>query len=213
MHEADQASAGPLTDVARPAPTDRAILPALAQRWSARAIDPARAVPRAQVATLLEAARWAPSSGNAQPWRYLVFDDAVPEAREQARDCLRRGNAWARRAPVLLLSLVQLFRPDSDERIPTAHHDLGAASMALCVQAVADGLVAHQMAGFDAQLARSSFGVGDRFEPLAMIAIGHPGPVTVLDEGRRERETAPRHRRPVGEIARMGHSDGPAFSV
>ncbi|CAN5793499.1 nitroreductase family protein [soil metagenome] len=213
MYETEQASPGPLTDVVRPAPTDRAILPALAGRWSARAIDPARAVTRTQVATLLEAARWAPSSGNAQPWRYLVFDDQVARARDQARDCLRRGNAWARRAPVLLLSLAQLYRPDSDERIPTAHHDLGAASLSLCVQAVGDGLVAHQMAGFDAQLARSRFGIGDRFEPVAMIAIGHPGPVTQLDEGRREKETAPRQRRPVGEIARFEHCDGPAFSV
>lgn len=198
---------------ARPAPTDRPILPALAERWSARAIDPTRPVAREQVATLLEAARWAPSSGNSQPWRFLVFDDTVPDAREQARDCLRRGNAWAHRAPVLLLSLVELYRPNSDDRNPTAHHDVGAASMALCVQAIADGLVAHQMAGFDADLARARFGIGERTEPIAMIAIGHPGAIELLEEGRRDKETAPRRRRPVGDTAHVGRCDGPAFTV
>lgn len=213
MDSDEAAPPGTATSAARPAPADRVILPALAARWSARAIDPSRTVTRTQLATLLEAARWAPSSGNAQPWRYLVFDDQVPEAREQARGCLRPGNAWARRAPVLLLSLVDLYWPGSDDRNPTAEHDLGAASMALCLQAVADGLVAHQMAGFDADLARARFGIGDRMAPLAVIAIGHPGPLTLLDERRRERETAPRRRRPVGDSARIGGCDGPAFAV
>lgn len=213
MHDDEVAPFGPVTDAVRPAPADRVILPALAGRWSARAIDPSRPVSRAQLATLLEAARWAPSSGNAQPWRYLVFDDDVPQAREQARGCLRRGNAWAHRAPVLLLSLVDLYWPDSDDRNPLAPHDVGAASMALCVQAAADGLVAHQMAGFEPELARARFGIGDRMAPLAFIAIGHPGPIALLDDRRRERETAPRRRRPVSDSARVGGCDGPAFAV
>lgn len=213
MHDSDPTAARQVTPASRPAPTDREILPALAERWSARAIDRTRPVSSAQVATLLEAARWAPSSGNAQPWRYLLFDERVPAARAQARDCLRRGNAWARLAPVLLLSVVELYWPGSDDRNPMARHDVGAASMALCVQATADGLVAHQMAGFDADRARELFGIEDRAAPVAMIAIGHPGPVGVLDAGRRDRETAPRTRRPVAEIARLGGFDGPDFSV
>lgn len=213
VHDTDPTAAGRVTPASRPAPTDREILPVLAERWSARAIDRTRTVSSAQVATLLEAARWAPSSGNAQPWRYLVFDERIPAAREQARDCLRRGNAWARLAPVLLLSVVELFWPDGDDRNPMAHHDVGAASMALCVQAVADGLVAHQMAGFDADRARELFGIGDRAAPVAMIAIGYPGAIGVLDERRRSRETAPRRRRPVTEIARLGGCDGPVFTA
>lgn len=213
MDDAESTRSEWVTPAARPAPTDREILPVLAERWSARAIDRTRPVSSAQVATLLEAARWAPSSGNAQPWRYLVFDERVPAAREQARDCLRRGNAWARLAPVLLLSVVELYWPDSDDRNPKAHHDVGAASLALCVQAVSDGLVAHQLAGFDAHRAHELFGIGDRAEPVAMIAIGYPGPITVLDERRRDRETARRRRRPVGEFARLGGCDGPVFSV
>lgn len=197
-------TADTMTPAARPAVTDRPILKVLAQRWSARAIDPSRAVSRAQVATVLEAARWAPSSGNAQPWRYLVFDASVPQALDRARACLSRGNAWAYRAPVLLLSLVDRYWPDSDDLNPRALHDVGAASLSLCIQAVSDGLVAHQMAGFDSALARVRFAIPDRMDPVAFIALGHPGPIDLLDDRRRERERAPRRRRPVQQSAFVG---------
>lgn len=200
------------TPVLRPAPTARPILPLLAGRWSARAIDADRPVTRAQVATLLEAARWAPSHGNAQPWRYLVFDAGVPDALARARGCLRRGNTWAHRAPVLLLSLVECCWPDSDDVNPSAAHDVGAASLALCLQAASEGLIAHQMGGFDRALARERFTIGPRFEPRAFIAVGYPGTIDVLDDRRRARETAPRQRRPVAQTAFVGGLDGVGLS-
>jgi nitroreductase len=197
----------------RPAPTTRPILEVLAGRWSSRAIDPDQPVSRAQLAVLLEAARWAPSSGNVQPWRYLVFDAEVPEARAQARDCLRRGNVWAHRAPVLLLSLVDRCWPDSTDPNPSALHDVGAASLSLVLQAMAEGLVAHQMAGFDRARARERFAVPDRLDPVAFIAVGHPGRTDLLDDRRRDREQAPRRRRPISATAFVGRWDGPPFGA
>jgi nitroreductase len=195
----------------RPAPTARPILEVLAGRWSSRAIDPDRPVSRAQLAVLLEAARWAPSCGNVQPWRYLVFDAEVPEARAQARDCLRRGNVWAHRAPVLLLSLVDRYWPDSTDPNPSALHDVGAASLSLVLQAMAEGLVAHQMAGFDRARARECFAVPGRLDPVAFIAVGHPGRADLLDERRRDREQAPRRRRPVSATTFVARWGGPSF--
>lgn len=197
----------------RPAPTDHEILPLLAGRWSSRAIDPERPVASDQLARLLEAARWAPSSGNVQPWRYLVFDDSVPEARDRARGCLRRGNAWAHRAPVLLLSVVARWWPDSTDPNPSALHDVGAASLSLCLQAAADGLVCHQMAGFDRQTARERFAVPDGMDPVAFIAVGHPGRADLLDDRRRDREQAPRRRRAIAETAFVGGCHGRPFMV
>lgn len=193
----------------RPAATARPILEVLAGRWSSRAIDPDRPVPRSQVAVLLEAARWAPSSGNVQPWRYLVFDGDVPDALAAARSCLRRGNVWAHRAPVLLLSLVDRYWPDSTDPNPSALHDVGAASLSLVLQAMAEGLVAHQMAGFDRAQARERFAVPDRMDPVAFIALGHPGRADLLDDRRRAREQAPRRRRPVSATAFVGGWGGP----
>lgn len=197
---------------ARPAPVDRPILSVLADRWSARAIDPARPVSPDLLLTMLEAARWAPSNGNAQPWRYLVFDDRVPEALAEARDCLNRGNDWARRAPVLLLSVVVHTWPDGDELNRMALHDVGAASLSLVLQGVAEGLVVHQMAGFDVERARSSFSVPRHVDPVAMIAVGYPGSVADLPEGKREREYRPRRRRPIDETAFLGGFTGPGLA-
>lgn len=196
-------------DATRPAPTEHEILSSVAGRWSARAIDPARAVDRALLLRVLEAARWAPSNGNAQPWRYLVFDEAVPEARQTARDLLRRGNRWAHAAPTLLLSVVRTTWPDSEDLNRLALHDVGAASMALCLQAVALGLVAHQMGGFEVEGARAAFRLPGQHDPVAMIALGYPGDPAALPERLRERETRPRRRHEIARFARVGAFDGP----
>ncbi len=206
-------TAGGRTPQVRPAPTAVPIHEVLGGRWSPRAIDPDRPVTRDQLGRLFEAARWAPSSGNVQPWRFLLFDDDVPEARDAARACLRRGNVWATAAPVLVVVLVQPCWPDSTDPNPSARHDTGAAALSLCLQASADGLVAHQMAGFDRALVRERFAVPDAFEPASCIAIGHPGPVAALDERRRAREAAPRTRRPVEASVFVGGWGGPGLAT
>lgn len=197
---------------ARRAPTAHPVLDVLAERWSSRALDPDRLVPRPTLLRLLEAARWAPSSGNAQPWRYLVFDETVPAARERARDCLNRGNTWARAAPVLLLSVVVRTWPGSDEPNRMALHDLGAASLALSLQATEEGLILHQMAGFDLERARDVGRLPSHTDPVAMIAVGYPGDLARLPDSLQRKEQRPRRRRPVAEIAMLERFDGPPLA-
>jgi len=193
----------------KPAITEHPIHELLARRWSPRAVDPSRPVPREALLSLLEAARWAPSCFNGQPWRYLVFDGADAAALERARDCLRPGNAWARRAPLLLLSVARDNWERDDKPNRHSQHDVGLASENLVLQAVALGLVAHQMAGFDSAKAKESFGIPEGFTPMAMIAIGYAGSIEDLPEEVREREVAPRSRKPLTEIAFAGRWAAP----
>lgn len=193
----------------KPFPVDRPILEILSRRWSGIAIDPDRPVARETVATLLEAARVAPSCFNEQPWRFLVFDAADREALEQARSCLVEGNAWARKAPLLFLSVAvgRWAKDGSPNR--HAQHDVGLASENLALQAIAEGLAVHFMAGFDAARARVEFGIPEGSTPMAMIAIGFPGKLEELSPTQRERELAPRRRKALSEIAFAGRWNRP----
>lgn len=188
---------------------DRPIHPLLTERWSPRAIDPARPVERETLLQLLEAARWAASSFNDQPWRYLVFDLTNPKQLAAARGCLAEGNAWARRAPLLLLSVARRAFSHNGQPNRVALHDVGAASASLCLQATAMGLVAHQMAGFDTEMARERFHIPEEYDPVAMIAVGYAGQISDLTEAQQQRELAPRERLPVTEIAYNGDWEEP----
>jgi nitroreductase len=185
----------------KPFPVDRPILEILALRWSGRAIDPDRPVARETVATLLEAARVAPSCFNEQPWRFLVFDGSDREALDQARSCLVEANAWARKAPVLLLSVAAARWAKDGSPNRHARHDVGLASENLALQAIAEGLVVHFMAGFDGARARELFEIPEDDTPMAMIAVGFPGKIEELPPKQRDRELAPRRRKPISEIA------------
>ena len=193
----------------KPAPTAYPIDPEIKRRWSPRAFEEGRRVEREKILALLEAARWAPSCFNEQPWRYLVFDGSDPEAMEKARACLVEGNAWALKAPVLMISVARDNFTYNEEPNRTAQHDVGLASENLVLEAVAQGLVAHQMAGFNAAQARSSFNVPEDHTVLAMIAVGYPyrGSLDELDEKARKGELAPRKRRSLSEIAFAGTWD------
>jgi nitroreductase len=190
----------------KPAATDHPINELLSRRWSPVVFAEGRSVERTKILGVLEAARWAPSCFNEQPWRYLVFDGTDPGALDRARDCLVEGNAWARKAPVLLLSIaVELF---SRNEKPNRHaqHDVGLASENLVLQVGELGLAAHQMAGFDADRARTEFDIPPDCTPIAMIAIGYPyrGSLETVPEKLRERDLAPRQRKPLADIAYAG---------
>ncbi|UJW34588.1 nitroreductase family protein [Saccharothrix sp. AJ9571] len=169
------------------------------RRWSPRALDETAVVTRAQLTALLEAARWAPSYGNTQPARYLVgfrgdktFDGIL--------GTLNSGNqSWAHRAGALLIGAVVTANDKGD--IPYAEYGLGLASENLVLQAIAEGLVAHQMAGFNPHLVRREFDLPDDVTPLVAIAVGTLGDPAQLDERRRDRETATRRRVPLSEFA------------
>ncbi len=173
----------------------------LARRWSGRAFDPDRPIKRAPLIALLEAARWSPSCYGDQPWRYIVWDRIRSElAWQRAFDCLSTGNqVWARNAPVLMLSLAMGRLSRNGKLNRWAQHDVGAASENLCLQAAAMGLLAHQMGGFDVGRVRESFAIPGECLPMAMIALGHPGPIQDLDAELRERELAVRSRLSLDE--------------
>jgi nitroreductase len=189
-------------DLSKDAETSIPVHPLIAARWSPRALDPDGRVTEDQLRALLEAARWAPSYGNTQPVRYLAglrSDDTF----ERILSVLNKGNqAWAHRAGALLIGVAVTMNEKGE--IPYAEYGVALASQNLVLQAVAEGLVAHQMAGFDAAAASAEFGLPDTARPVVAIAVGVLADPEVLDERRRERELAPRRRIPLGEFAYQG---------
>lgn len=190
----------------KPAPTDYPINELMRRRWSPRAFEEGRAVEREKLLTMLEAARWAPSCFNDRPRRILVFDGSDLDTLAKARGCLSEGNAWARKAPVLMLSVARETFEQTGKPNRWAQHDTGLATENLLLEAVELGLAAHPMAGYDAERARSEFGIPEGFTPIAMIAIGYPcrGKLEELDEKLRGKELASRERKAIGEIAFAG---------
>lgn len=172
----------------------------LARRWSPRALDADRDLDAGQLLALLEAARWAPSCGGAQPWRVLVFQRSVqPDAWQKVLEALSPGNAdWAGHAPLLLVIAADMVR-DNGKPNRWGMYDAGAAGENICLQATAMGLMAHQMGGFDPDVLRAALAVPEDCQLMAVIAIGFQLPVARIPEALREREQAPRERRPLGE--------------
>jgi nitroreductase len=180
------------------------IHPLIRTRWSSRAMDPDKPVPLAVIDQLLEAARWAPSSRNRQPWRYLVFDERVPEARARARDCLRHANQiWAIRAPVLLLAVAKVTVDDGRAN-EYAKHDIGMANENLLLQAIALGLSCRPMAGFNHEKAQRSFNIPEGYEPMVIIAVGYPGAIEELPREVQEKQARPRERHSIEDVAFHG---------
>jgi nitroreductase len=190
----------------KPAHSDYPINELMRRRWSPRVFEEGRTVEREKILTLLEAARWAPSCFNDQPRYFLVFDGSDADVLEQARACLSPGNAWATKAPVLMLSVARDTFEQNGKPNRWAQHDVGLATENLLLEAVESGLVAHPMAGYDAERARTEFGIPEGFTPIAMIAIGYPyrGRLADLDEKIRVKELAPGQRKQVREIAFAG---------
>ncbi|HYV04713.1 MAG TPA: nitroreductase family protein [Blastocatellia bacterium] len=194
----------------KPAATDYPISELMRRRWSPRAFA-SQTVERAKILTLLEAARWSPSCFNDQPRFFLVFDGADAEALERARGCLTGGNAWALKAPVLMLSVARDTFEKNGKPNRWAQHDAGLATENLLLEAVELGLAAHPMAGYDADRARTEFGIPEGFTPIAMIAIGYPyrGRLDDLDEKLRGKELAGRERKAIGEFSFAGKWNQP----
>lgn len=155
--------------------------------------------------SLFEAARWAPSSNNEQPWAYLVATKGDAENFAKMLSILVEFNAgWAQHAPVLALSVVHLKTQREGRPNRVAMHDVGSASAQLTFEANAQGLLVHQMAGFDAQKARQVFAIPEDWEPVAAMAIGYPGDPQSLPDKLQERELAPRLRKPLAEFVMTG---------
>ena len=196
----------------KPALTTTPIHDLLAQRWSPRAFDAKRTIPREQVLALMEAARWAPSCFGDQPWRFIVCDRAHnPESWQHAFDGLAEGNQiWVKDTPLLIVSGAdhRFCHNGKDNR--WAQHDTGAASMSICLQAVALGLAAHQMGGFDAQKLKVSLAIPEHITLMSVIAVGYQATAETLATADLQRqETAARQRQALGAVCFAGTWDKP----
>src|SRR5437667_9400721 len=155
----------------KPAPTDHPIEEILRRRWSPRAFSD-RIVEPEKLQSLFEAARWAPSSFNEQPWYFIVATKQKLEAHVRLLSCLTEKNQqWARQAPVLMVSVAKLNFEKTGKPNRHAFHDVGLAMGNMLVQATALGLFVHQMAGFSPETVREIHGVPEVFEPAVAMAI------------------------------------------
>ena len=192
-----------MTQVDKTAQTDYPVLDVIKDRWSPRAFAETP-VERPKLLSVLEAARWASSSNNRQPWRFIVTQRGEASF-DTLLGCLREGNVgWAQHAPVLILSLAEKEFPARGDKPARenrhALHDVGAAVNTLILQATALDLYTHQMAGFYPEKAVKAFGIPEEFEPVAVLALGYLGNPDDLSDALREREFAERSRKPLGEL-------------
>ncbi len=176
----------------------------LRQRWSPLAFSD-RMVEPEKLRSVLEAARWAASSYNEQPWSFIVATSDNKAEFDRLLSCLAEGNQeWARNAPILMLSVAKLNFERNGVENRHAFHDVGAASAELAIQATANGLFIHQMAGFDVPLAQQTYSIPDGYEPVAAIALGYLGDPTTLSERLQQRENSPRTRKPLEKFVFSG---------
>lgn len=189
----------------KPAPSDFPVHELIRERWSPRAFAD-KPVPHEVLRSIFEAARWAPSSNNEQPWAYLVASREDKENFEEALSVLVEFNVnWAKGAPVLAIAVARLTFAKNNAPNRNAQYDTGAASAMLSVEATARGLAVHQMAGFNPEKARQVYGIPQGWKAIAAIAIGYPGDPASLPPPLKDREMAPRTRKPIAEFVMTGH--------
>ncbi len=196
-----------------PASAEFAIHELIANRWSPRAFAE-RDVDAETLRSLFEAARWAPSSSNEQPWNFVVAARNDPENFNKALQPLVEFNVnWAKHAAVLGFAVCELAFAKNNAPNRHAQYDTGAAMALLCVEATARGLFVHQMAGFDPETAREVFNIPAGFDAIAAFAIGYAGDPNSLPQPLRDRETAPRSRKPIRNFVMTGQWGHPASFV
>ena len=182
----------------RTAVTDHPVMEVLAGRWSPRAYDATAPLDEQKLSSALEAARWAPSANNVQPWRFIVARRGTAEHAAIVETLVGFNQLWAGDAGALVVAIAEDEDADGNA-LRTSSYDLGQAVAHLSVQAHHDGLHVHQMAGFDRDALRAHFGLEERFRPVTVVTLGDLGDPALLPDGLRERESAPRSRRPLAE--------------
>ncbi len=185
------------TTIDHTAQTDAPILDVLAERWSTRVFDPETPIDEAALASALEAARWAPSANNTQPWRFVVARRGTDAHAAIVAALMGFNQSWAADAGALVVFATM----SSLEGKPLvwAAYDAGQAAAHFTVQAHASGLHTHQMGGFDREALAAAFGFGDDLAAVTVMAVGALGDIDRVPEALRERELAPRTRRPIDE--------------
>jgi nitroreductase len=168
------------------------------KRHSTRAFAP-QIPEHNKIMSLFEAARWAPSSSNNQPWRYIFATSNETEKHNKIIDCLAEGNKiWAKDAPLLIVSLAKIL---TNTGKPYRHnlYDAGAANMAIALQATALGMQAHIMGGFDFEKVKNAFLKEEQLDPVVIIAVGYPGDIDLLPENLKLKENL-RERLPLESL-------------
>ena len=169
----------------------------LRRRWSPRAFSE-RPIEADKLRSCFEAARWAPSCFNEQPWYFLLASKENPAEFNRMLECLVEGNqSWAKTAPVLMISVASLKFSRNSKPNRHGFHDVGLAVENFVIQATALDLFVHQMAGFSVEKARATYAIPDGFEPVAAIAMGYLGDIEALPDELRTREKEPRTRKPM----------------
>lgn len=183
----------------RAADTSAPVIAPIATRWSPRAFESDHSLPEGALRGVIEAARWAASASNTQPWRFIIARRGG-DAFAKIVAALTGGNpSWAERAAALIVNVAQT-RDENGEPLPWAVYDLGQAVASYSLQARSEGLYVHQMGGFDGDAIREAFELGADLEPISVAAIGTLGDPEILSESQRSREHAPRSRRALDEI-------------
>ena len=188
----------------KPAVTAAPIMPVLADRWSPRSFDADYELTAHELLTVLEAARWAPSANNAQPWRFAVVNRGEALFEKMATEGLTGFNqAWAPRASTLIVVAINTKQADGAEN-RFAPYDAGLAVSSLVIQAHELGLHAHQIGGFVPDAVREIFGLAEDLKPIVVVALGKVAPADKLEGPAYEREIAPRTRLTLDEIVLHG---------
>lgn len=185
------------TTIDHTAQTDAPILDVLAERWSTRVFDPSTPIDEAALASALEAARWAPSANNTQPWRFVVARRGTEAHSAIAGALMGFNQSWAADAAALVVFAT--VSSIDGKPLVWAAYDAGQAAAHFTVQAHASGLFTHQMGGFDRAALAEAFSFGDDLAAVTVMAVGALGDIDAAPEALRERELAPRTRRPIAE--------------
>ena len=188
-----------------PPKPDHPVLPVITERWSPYAYEP-RPVEREKLLSCLEAARWAPSSYNEQPWTFILAERTDQAEFARLLECLVEGNrVWAKNAGVLMLTIFSKLFVKNGKPNRAAEHDIGLAAGNLVLQATTLGLQGHQMIGVERDKARATYNIPDGHEALTAIALGYPAavPPGTTDEVQK-RDLARRLRKPLSEIVIRG---------
>ena len=179
------------------------ILEVLRKRWSPVAFS-SKPIDDATLESLFEAARWAPSCFNAQPWRFIIGRHGT-EAHARILSTLTPGNAaWAAHAYILGISVAHDLFAHNGKPNRWAAHDVGMASMSLAIEATARGLVIHFMGGFDQAKATDALGIPEHHTPIAAFALGYHGDPATLTPELLAKENKVRVRKPPAEVVVEG---------
>ncbi len=180
-------------------PTQFNIHPHIEQRWSTRAFD-TKSVEPEKIKSLLEAARWAASAFNEQPWRFIVGTDHNPTYKKILETLVEWNQIWAGQAPVLILNVAKRSFTHNGKKNVTFKYDLGQAVANMAIEAVNQGLFSHQMSGFDAEKAGQLFQIPEDYQAISVIAVGYYKENAELPQDMLDGELKPRVRKAFNEL-------------